>query len=185
MEMSGRLVSKAVAVAAVCLAASAAYAADGNVSVAGTVLAKTCTVSTGGVMVVLPQAAKSDFSGVGSHGKSKDFKIELDCTGSSSQIYMTLTDGTTASNRSDVLSLTSASTASGLGLQVLRNGGALVSYGPASDAPGTTNQFFVGSAAAVITAGGEIPFSVRYVQTATQMRAGSVSAIATFTMSYQ
>jgi type 1 fimbria pilin len=185
--MAGHLVSRAVAGAAAiaCLAATGVRAADGNVSVTGSVLAKTCIVSTGSVMVVLPPATKSDFSGVGSYAKSKDFKVGLDCTGSSSQIYMTLTDGTTASNRSDVLSLTATSTASGLGLQLLRNGGALVSYGPASDAPGTTNQFFVGSAVAVITAGGEIPFSVRYVQTATQMRPGNVSAIATFTMSYQ
>lgn len=79
------------------------------------------------------------------------------------------------------MTLTSASTASGVGIQV-RNGTTIIGYGPDSSAAGNTNQWFVTQTGNATV---NIPLTARYVQTGNQVKPGTVKALATFTMSYQ
>lgn len=57
-----------------------------------------------------------------------------------------------------------------------------VSFGPDSSVAGNTNQWLVGNA---ISGQMNIPLTVKYVQTAQTIKAGTVNGVATFTMSYQ
>jgi type 1 fimbria pilin len=165
-------------------APSMASAADGTINITGNIKAATCSVSTASVAVTLPDVAPADFPSVGDTAGSKAFDIGLNCAGSTAQVYMTLTDSTTPANRTDKLTLAPSSTATGVQIQILRSGNTLVSYGPDSNAAGNTNQFLVSSASAIVTAGNVIPFTARYVRTGA-VGIGTVSAVATFTMSYQ
>ncbi|KVR00360.1 adhesin [Burkholderia ubonensis] len=98
-------------------------------------------------------------------------------------MYTTLTDASHPANVSSVLSLGADSTASGVGIQVLRgDNDTLISYGPDSSQAGNPNQWFVGEFGNVDVT---IPLKARYVQTASDVKAGTANGRATFTMSYQ
>ncbi len=128
----------------------------------------------------------TSFSGVGSYGGTpQSFDIKLNCSGgdagTSTRVYITLTDASDFGNTSDMLSLTPASTAKGVKLEV-SNGSGPVKYGPDSSAPNNTNQWFVTQTPnGTVT----IPLSARYIQTETPVLGGTANATATFTMSYQ
>lgn len=145
----------------------------------------TCAVTTQSVSVRLGNVSKNQFTGIGSTSQGEPFNIGLNCaggiTGITTAISVTLTDPTNPGNRSNTLSLSPASTASGVGIQILQ-GATILSYGPDSNAPGTQNQWSAGS-----TGNGlfEVPLIGRYVQTAPTIRPGSAHGRATFTLSYQ
>lgn len=145
---------------------------------ATTVTALSCSVSTSSVSVTLPTAMASGFTAVGSTAGTTAFNVGISCA-PGSQVYMTLTDSTTPGNTSNLLSLAPSSTASGIALQVLYAGNP-VSFGPDSATAGNTNQFLIGASASTSS----VPLSVRYYRTGT-VGAGTVDAVATFTMSYQ
>lgn len=146
----------------------------------GTVTALSCQVTTPSISVHLPTVSKSSLGTVGATAGGTQFTIGLNCASSGTNVYVTLTDATTPSNTSSNLSLKNTSTATGVALQLVRSNGTLVSYGPDSAVAGNTNQWLVGASASV----SGISLSARYVATGT-VTAGSVSAAATFTMSYQ
>ncbi|KVF19287.1 adhesin [Burkholderia cepacia] len=130
--------------------------------------------------------SSKDFSGVGSTTPERDFSIQLNCTGgdlgTSTNAYVTLTDNSNSGNRSNRLSLTPNSEASGVAVQILRNGSPL-NFGPDSSAPSNPNQWKAGNipqGQGVFT----IPLTARYIQTGT-LKGGTANAVATFTMSYQ
>nr|WP_232447339.1 fimbrial protein [Burkholderia ubonensis] len=127
------------------------------------------------------------FTGIGSVSPARSFDIRLNCSGgglgTSTNVYTTLTDLTNPGNRSNVLSLTRDSRATGVGIQVL-NGSTVLAYGPDSNASGNINQWKAGSVTPG-TATFSIPLSARYVQTAGSVTPGSAAGRATFTMSYQ
>ncbi|KVE08179.1 adhesin [Burkholderia anthina] len=129
----------------------------------------------------------NSFKGVGTTMGVSSFAISLTCSGGDAgtvtNAYMTLTDATMPSNTSTTLSLTPQSTASGIGVQIMR-GDAPVGFGPDSAAVGNANQWQMGTVAqgqANLT----VPLTARYVQTGSQITPGSADARATFTMSYQ
>ncbi|QGW66409.1 fimbrial protein [Lysobacter soli] len=142
----------------------------------------TCSVSTPDVVVSLDQASAADFSSVGSALGEKDFNVSLACSGgdpsSSTNLHMFLTDQTTPANQTNILSLTSGSTAAGVGVQIVNNG-TPVTFGQTSAAPTTdiTRNIVVNTPTV------DIPLKARYVRTG-NMTAGSVTAIATFTTTY-
>lgn len=152
---------------------------SGSIQIKPTVPA--CAVTTKTVNVPFGEVSMADASST----PEKSFTIGLSCSGGTqnakTRIYITLTDATKPSNRSNILNLTSKSTATGVGIQI-KNGTKLVSYGPDSSASGNENQWFVKE-----TGNGtvEIPLTARYVKTGAKLKAGSADAIATFTMSYQ
>ncbi|KWE20254.1 adhesin [Burkholderia cepacia] len=127
-----------------------------------------------------------DFDGIGSTTPERDFSIQLNCTGgdagTSTNAYVTLTDNSNSGNRSDLLSLTSDSKASGVAVQILKNGTPL-RFGPDSSAPSNPNQWKAGNIPQG-QGGFTIPLTARYIQTGA-LKGGTANAVATFTMSYQ
>ena len=142
----------------------------------------TCAISTPDVVVSLDQKALSDFASVGDALGDKDFSVSLACSGgdpnSSTDLHMFLTDQTTLTNQTNILSLTAASTASGVGVQIVNNG-TPVTFGQTLAAPTTD----ISRNIVVNTPTVDIPLKARYVRTG-NMSAGSVTAIATFTATY-
>ena len=147
----------------------------------------TCTVTNKQIQANLGTVATSAFRGVNSTAGNAPFKISLNCSGGASNTvtdaYVTLTDFTNPSNRSDVLSLTKNSTASGIGIQLLRGDGTVIRYGADSSTLGNANQWLAQSGIGNQTV--DIPLSARYIQTASTINPGAIAnGQATFTMSY-
>ncbi|WP_342316260.1 fimbrial protein [Lysobacter sp. FW306-1B-D06B] len=140
----------------------------------------TCEVSTQNVVVKLDNAETSNFPSISSTAKEKDFQVNLACSGgdagTKTEVNMSLTDQTTPGNVSTALSLTSASTATGIAIQIVRNGSA-IGFNP------VTNKFKVQD---VLPGNStvDIPFKARYVRTGT-ITPGKVQGIAVFTMDYK
>jgi type 1 fimbria pilin len=147
----------------------------------------TCTVTTPSVSVNLPILSLTSLSAVGKTGGDTRFPIGLSCA-SGANVYITLSDVTTPTNTSSLLTLDSSSTAQGIKLRILNSIGA-IDFGPDSPAAGTTHQWFLGTSSTV----NGVPLTVQYYRddtdpsgtNAATLSAGSVHAQATFTMSYQ
>ncbi|WP_426270104.1 fimbrial protein [Dyella kyungheensis] len=148
----------------------------------------TCQVtSSSPIAVTLPDQSADGFSGVGTTaGTAQNFNINLSCSGgdpgSSSRMYITLTDATNPGNTTDMLSPTAATASTGVGVRIF-NGSLPVKYGPDSVSVGNTNQWQV----TTVNAGSStvsIPLTAQYVQVGSTVQGGPVAAIATFTMAY-
>ena len=139
----------------------------------------TCAVTTSRINVNLPDVKATDLKNSNSTAGDTNFSIGLNCT-AGSKVYVTLTDKNDVGNRGSVLTLDKSSTASGVGIEILMNQKA-VKFGPDSPVAGTVNQMLVGDAAPSLTS---IPFTARYISKG-NVKGGTVSATATFTMSYQ
>jgi type 1 fimbria pilin len=153
----------------------------------GAVVPITCTVTTPSVSVNLPVVSLSALSAVGNTAGDTSFPIGLTCA-SGASVYITLTDATTPTNTSSLLTLASNSTAQGIKLRILNSTGP-VEFGPDSAEAGTTHQWLLGSSGSI----NSVPLTVQYYRDDTSpsgtssatLSAGSVHAQATFTMSYQ
>ncbi|HEV2702115.1 MAG TPA: fimbrial protein [Steroidobacteraceae bacterium] len=147
----------------------------------------TCTVTTPSVSVNLPVVSLGALGSVGKTAGNTSFPIGLSCA-AGANVYITLTDATTPTNTTSLLTLDSTSTAQGIKLRVLNSAGP-VQFGPDSAVVGTTNQWFLGASSTI----NGIPLTVQYYRDDTNpagtgaatLSAGSVHAQATFTMSYQ
>lgn len=153
----------------------------------------TCSVSANSTSLDVPlgNVPRTTFTGLGSVSKEKPFNLVLECSGgdagTSRGINITLTDpASSGGNSSTTLPLTPGSTASGVGIQVLRDNGTLVSYGADSAVVGNPNQWKAGTVTGAIngTQIFTIPLKARYVQTAPDVTSGVADGLATFTMSY-
>ncbi|WP_167358004.1 fimbrial protein [Burkholderia territorii] len=158
-----------------------------KVSLSATVAARVCNVTSGlDAVVDLPAVTASSFGGVGSVSPqaAQSFSVKLNCE-ENVRVHATMTDANNPSNVSDVLSLSPDSTASGVGIRILRNNGAVpVRFGPDSSNPGTTNQWYITTTPST---GGSVtvPFVAKYVKSGQQVSTGSVKARSTITFSYQ
>lgn len=140
----------------------------------------TCSVTTPSVSVTLPNISTTSLSSVGQTTGDTPFNIGLNCN-SGASVYVTLTDANTPGNTSELLSLGPSSTAAGVKLRIHEsNNGTLVFFGPDFPTAGNTNQWLVGSSAST----SNIPLTVHYYRDGA-LTAGTVNAVATFTMSYQ
>ncbi|CAD6517849.1 fimbrial protein [Paraburkholderia sabiae] len=138
-----------------------------------------CSVTTPQLTFNLPKVYPKDLANTGATADDTTLPLTLNCP-AGVKVAVTITDATTPTNRSTTLTLPRGS-ASGVGLQLL-NGSTVIAYGPDSAVAGTTNQWSAGTA----TGGAmQIPLTARYVRTSGQLTPGSVSGVATFTMSYQ
>ena len=156
---------------------------NGSVYMDGTTLSlqnTSCTVNTQNISVSLPAINTAQLPALSSTTGSTPFNLSLNCP-STQNVYMTLTDNSNPLRTSSIIDLApSGSTASGIGIQVLRNGSPVL-LGPDSSTAGNTNQFVIGrNQLGTIT----IPLSAQYIRTGT-VQSGKVKAVATFTMSYQ
>ncbi|KSC53366.2 hypothetical protein AO896_30485 [Pseudomonas aeruginosa] len=118
----------------------------------------------------------------------KPISIDLKCsggsTGTSTRMFITLTDSTNPGNRGNRLTLSSkgSTAAKGVAVEIRRADDSVVSFGPDSSVTGNPNQWFVGQFGNTSTS---IPLRARYVTTSSALAAGQANAAATFTMSYQ
>jgi type 1 fimbria pilin len=136
-----------------------------------------CTV-TPPPAVELGSFTEIEFSGTGHKTPPVPFDVRLDCEGlGSADVFLTISDPITPSNRSDRI----ASTAEGVAIQIFHDDKA-IRFGPDSSTAGTANQFGVGSTDAGTFV---IPFKAAYLQTAPSIKAGPANGGAAFTMSYQ
>ncbi len=153
-------------------------------SVAIKPLVPSCKVTTPKIAVPLGTVPMSTLNRDG-QSADKSFDINLQCSGgtqgATTRMFITLTDGTNAGNRSTVLGLAPGSAAEGVGVQIM-NKSTPVSLGPDSSATGNPNQWFVTEAG---NKNVTIPLSARYVVNGAPLKAGKADAVATFTMSYQ
>ncbi|MGY2910505.1 fimbrial protein [Ewingella americana] len=129
-----------------------------------------CSVNTTVINVNLDDADASDFKGVGSTAKPKDFNIGLNCD-AGTNVKLTL-EGNGA-GPDGVLSInTGPNQASGIGIQVLKG----------------TTPVVLGKQLGLGTAGKtgdiELPLVAQYYQTEAPIVAGLTNATATFTMAY-
>ncbi|MCD9085421.1 fimbrial protein [Stenotrophomonas sp. SY1] len=145
----------------------------------------TCRVVTPLVPVPMGSAMLKHFNGIGSTVGGQSFKIAIYCEGGRPQIstavYGLLMDQNDPQNSSTTLSLSSGSTATGIGMQVL-HAGQVLAYGGSSGDPGAGARWFAGR-----TRNGnfDIPLEARYVQTQPVVTAGSANAKAAFVLSYE
>jgi type 1 fimbria pilin len=147
----------------------------------------TCTVTTPSVSVNLPVISLQTLSAVGKTAGDTRFPIGLSCA-SGATVYVTLSDATTPANTTALLTLAPSSTAQGIKLRILNSVGP-VDFGPDSAEAGTSNQWLLGTSDIV----NGISLTVQYYRDDTDpsggspatLAAGSVSAQATFTLSYQ
>jgi type 1 fimbria pilin len=165
-----------------------------NIAISGQMnvhVGPSCSVKLPDQTVPLRQVSVATFKGQGSTSDPTPFSIDLACSGgapgSKVDAYVTLTDSTTPSNRSNVLTLSGADKAAGIGVQI-KYKDAIVSYGPDSNEIPNTNQWLAGT---VNQAEGEtlfrIPLTARYVQTAATAAgiiAGAANAKVIFNVTY-
>lgn len=146
-----------------------------------TVTASGCTVGTKSADVDLGTIDIRTLTTVGSTSASGSFTVGLTCDAKVA-INAVMTDQTTPSNTSSVVTLTGDSTASGVGVQFFYNGTGPLMLGPDNSAAGTTNQFFIQGTTAAQTL--SLPFQAQYIRTG-ELVPGTANALASITFSYQ
>nr|WP_148243916.1 fimbrial protein [Enterobacter asburiae] len=146
-----------------------------------TVTASGCTVGSKNASVKLGTIDIRTLPMVGSTSPSGTFTVGLTCDADVA-VHAVMTDQTTPSNTSSVVTLTGDSTASGVGVQFFYNGTGPLMMGPDSSAAGTTGQFFIQSTTAAQTL--TLPFQAQYIRTG-ELVPGSANALASITFSYQ
>lgn len=148
---------------------------DSSVSYAGNIIYKSVTCSSGqNLTVSLGKVPLSAFAGIGSTAGDRGFTIPVTCD-SPVNVSIYMTSAAYESKPAGVIALTSsASNASGVGVQMLFN-----------NIPVVFENYF--SAGQIISAGStlSVPFTARYYQTAASVTPGIANATATFTMEYQ
>lgn len=155
-----------------------------NIKTAITVKDQTCTVS-GDVSQTVPlgsyttNSSSGLGSGIGQTSTATAFNVQLNCEALLSGTFdvMMQFDGDASSGLSDVgvVALNSASTASGVGVQILNENQQPIAL---------ATPFNVASyplSSALIT----VPLYARYYQTASVINPGTANAVATYTLSYQ
>ncbi|HFV9242537.1 TPA: fimbrial protein [Enterobacter bugandensis] len=147
-----------------------------------TVSATGCTVGTDRANINLGTVDISTLPSVGSTSPSGSFNVNLTCDPLVS-VNAVITDQSTPTNTTSVVTLTADSTASGVGVQFYYNGTGPLSLGPDSPGAGTTNQFFISNTTAA-TRTLSLPFQARYVRTS-DITPGTANALASITFSYQ
>jgi len=148
-----------------------------------------CSVNTASKSqaIALGTVTVSDLK-AGGKGQPARFSVNLTCTGAEAgappiAVAITLTDAVYPGNRGSVLELDNTSTARGAGVQLRKESGEFISLGADAATPGNFGQWI-----ATTTGNGSvsIPMTASIVATDyTAIKAGSLRAAATFTMSYQ
>jgi type 1 fimbria pilin len=160
------------------IAANGSQLAVSNFAAIATLATASCSVATPSVAVTLPTVFPGNLA-TGSAWNTL-FNLSVSCP-SGINVNVTLADASDPSNRSTTLGLASGSSATGVGLRILR-GSIPVAFGPDSAVAGNTNQWLAGTATGGVM---NIPLTVQYVRTSGEWTPGTVKGLATFTMSYQ
>jgi len=142
-----------------------------------------CSVTTPDIAVTLPSVSSSAFQGVGATAGTTMLNLGLRCD-ANAKPAISVMDSAAPSNQTNALTLASGSSATGLGVQILYQMTPMF-FGPATYSY-TTNSTPNTSNVSLGTLSGtqNVVFQARYIQTAASVTAGTVRALATFTMNY-
>lgn len=152
--------------------ALAASSTTGKITVTGKVIAGTCDFSgPSAIAVPLGDVSFNDFSGVGTTTAAKDFTIQLKCQ-DEANVYLTMAASEESNlGSSGVLALQGAGTATGVGIQLLKDG---------SPFPLNSRTEIALNQSADLN----INMGARYYQSSASMTAGSGNAVVNFTVDY-
>lgn len=140
-----------------------------------------CRINNPTIDVPMPRSVVTSREIPGSLFGSKSFNINLvDCS-TDVKVYAALTDASDPSNSSETLSLSSASTAKGVGFRVTHEG-KVVRFTPDSSVSAPNNQFLVTINPATSFS---IPMEVSYIRTNEGIQAGTAIGNIILNMSYQ
>jgi len=133
-----------------------------------------CVIAVDPTTVTLPTVATSAFAGAGSTRGTTPFQINLTNCPTGNQLSITLNTSNPQPGTTSVIQNTAAtSPATGVGVQLLDGTGNPITFGsaiPEGSIPGATVN---------------LPFAARYYQTNAAVTAGTVTAVATYTLTYQ
>lgn len=144
-----------------------------NLSTTLTFVYPSCSVNTSTINVTLPTVSNTAFNGVGTVAGATVVPISLQCA-SGSQLYIQFDTANPVSGATGVIApATGTGRAQNVGVQLINQNFSPVAFGTPA---------LVGS-----TPDGplNLTYYARYYQTATPVAAGTVSATATFTLTYQ
>jgi type 1 fimbria pilin len=133
-----------------------------------------CVIAVNPTTVTLPTVATSAFAGGNSTTGTKPFSIDLTNCPTGNQLGITLNTSNPQPGTTSVIQNTAAtSPATGVGVQLLDGAGNPVTFGNAIP-EGTISGATV-----------NLPFTARYYQSGTTVTPGDVTAVATYTLTYQ
>lgn len=138
-----------------------------------TIVDPACAVTTNPINVSLPTITSNNLASIGATAGTTAFSIKLNCPSGASGMTLSiqLDYNGSASGIQGVL-LPTGGTSGGVGVQILSQSGSAVTFG----SPATVGTTVSGSM--------NIPYSASYYRTGT-VKPGSLTASATFTVSYQ
>lgn len=147
------------------------------------VQSQTCSMNQRNYVVPLNTVYSSQFSSLYKEVQGGEVNIQLQCQ-DGIDVFATLNDATQHGNRSNILTLTTDSTAKGVGLRLYKNNETTaISYGADSPNKGNKNQWHFSNYRGEINP--RIKLKANYIKTANTITPGSVKAVATITFSYQ
>lgn len=133
-----------------------------------------CVIAVDPTTVTLPTVATSAFAGAGATPGTTAFQISLTNCPTGNQLSITLNTGSPQPGTTSVIQNTAATgPATGVGVQLLDGAGNPITFGnpiPEGSIPGATVN---------------LPFAARYYQTGAAVTPGAVTAVATYTLTYQ
>ncbi|HHL2560637.1 TPA: fimbrial protein [Yersinia enterocolitica] len=145
----------------------------------------TCDLGAVNIEVKLPQAESSTLRNENDISGGKSFSIPLGNCGKDAKPYITFTDSTNKSNRTNTLALSPSSTAAGVGIILEKSDGTPVQFGAQNTTVSSSNvgQFLVGTST---VEGGSVPLNLtaKYIRTKEELKTGDVKADAIFTVAY-
>jgi type 1 fimbria pilin len=140
----------------------------------------TCSLQSSSISnIILPKITSNALPSINSRAGTAQFRLMVNCP-NNTNLNITFTDNNNIGQTTNILTPASTSTAKGVGIQLQYNSN-IISFGPDSAEPGTTNQIVLNSNLAGVQS---FPFTASYIRTGT-VTPGSMSATATFTLSYQ
>ncbi|MFL1552209.1 fimbrial protein [Pseudomonas sp. D47] len=167
------------------------FKADGDVGLGSfrlTYEQSGCTASLSPAVINMGVVSPLGFSGVGTTVASNaPVTVSLQCSTPDIGVLATMTDQNNTSNSTQTLQLTpgATTTATGVGVQFLRDGSSLVTYGPDS-------SFVESSSAAqwrvkdksTLSNTAQFVLTPQYIQTASSITPGEANAVASITFAY-
>lgn len=153
-----------------------------NLSANITRVTSSCVPVVSETTVTLPSVGRTSFQGVGDTAKRTSFNLGFQCD-ADAHALVAFTDGSTPGTTGTVVKLNTGSTATGVGVQLLSDGvpvemtpNELMSVG------GTHLKLDSEPGASQVV---NLPLSVEYVQTATEITSGTVNASVLVNIAYQ
>lgn len=149
------------------------HAENFNLKTALTFVYPSCSVKANAINVVLPTVSNTAFQGVGTVAGATTVPIPLQCS-SGSQLYIQFDTATPVRGLTGVIApATGSGRARNIGVQLVDQSFAPVAFGTPARVGATPNGPL------------NLTYYARYYQTATPVTPGTVSATATFTLSYR